>query len=173
MTMKLRYSSSLQQLLVFLTITFSITSIQAETIQGKVVHIADGDTLRILTPSNQQIKIRLAGIDTPEKAQAFSNKAKQALAALIFQKQITVDVLTIDRYGRSVGRVYVKGFDVNAELVQQGYAWVYRKYTKDQKLYALKAEAKKAKRGLWSTDHPIPPWDWKKENMRLIIIQLW
>jgi len=137
-------------------------STSAATIFGKVVHIADGDTLTVLTASNQQVKVRLAGIDTPEKAQPFGNKAKQALAALSFQKQASVEVETKDRYGRSVGRVIVAGKDVNAELVRQGMAWVYRKYTNDQKLYALEAKAKQAKRGLWSSDKPIEPWLWRK-----------
>jgi len=145
--------------LLFLLATLTA---QAATLQGKVVHIADGDTLTILTNVNQQVKIRLAGIDTPEKAQPFGNKAKQALAALSFQKQALIEVETKDRYGRTVGTVIVNGADVNAELVHQGMAWVYRKYTNDQKLYALEAEAKKAKRGLWASEHPIEPWLWRK-----------
>jgi endonuclease YncB( thermonuclease family) len=162
MTMMSNHKSALQQLFIYLLFTFTITSVQAETIQGKVVHIADGDTLTVLTSSNQQVKIRLAGIDTPEKAQPFGNKAKQALATLAFQNYVTVDVETKDRYGRSVGKITVNGTDVNAELVKQGMAWVYRKYTNDQKLYALEAEAKQAKRGLWSSEHPIEPWLWRK-----------
>jgi endonuclease YncB( thermonuclease family) len=145
--------------LLFLLATFTA---QATTLHGKVVHIADGDTLTILTESKQQVKIRLAGIDTPEKAQPFGNKAKQALAALTFQKQALIEVETKDQYGRTVGTVIVNGSDVNAELVRQGMAWVYRKYTNDQKLYKLEAEAKQAKRGLWVTDHPIEPWLWRK-----------
>jgi endonuclease YncB( thermonuclease family) len=137
-------------------------AVHAETLRGKVVHIADGDTLTILVAGNKQIKIRLAGIDTPEKAQPFGNKAKQVLAALAFQKQALIEVETKDLYGRTVGTVIVKGTDVNAELVRQGMAWVYRKYTNDQKLYALESEAKLAKRGLWATDHPIEPWLWRK-----------
>jgi endonuclease YncB( thermonuclease family) len=135
---------------------------QATTLHGKVVHIADGDTLTILTESKEQVKIRLAGIDTPEKAQPFGNKAKQSLAALTFQKQVLIEVETKDQYGRTVCTVIVNGSDANAELVRQGMAWVYRKYTKDQKLYALEAEAKRAKRGLWATDKPIEPWLWRK-----------
>jgi len=146
--------------MILLLLVSFITS--AATIYGKVVHIADGDTLTILIEGNKQVKIRLAGIDTPEKAQPFGNKAKQALAALTFQKQASVDVETKDRYGRSVGRVNVQGLDVNAELVKQGMAWVYRKYTNDQRLYALEAEAKLAKRGLWASDKPIEPWSWRK-----------
>jgi len=152
--------------LIFLLITFTV---QALTLQGKVVHITDGDTLTILTNANKQVKIRLAGIDTPEKDQPFGNRAKQALAALSFQKQASVEVETKDRYGRTVGRVIVNGKDVNAELVRQGMAWVYRKYTNDQKLYALEAEAKQAKRGLWASDKPVEPWLWRKGKQMLPI----
>jgi len=118
--------------------------------------------LLYLVADNKQVKIRLAGIDTPEKVQPFGNKAKQALAALSFQKQASVEVETKDRYGRTVGRVIVAGKDVNAELVRQGMAWVYRQYTNDQMLYALEQEAKQAKRGLWASDKPIEPWLWRK-----------
>lgn len=145
--------------LTLLLLTFTA---QALTLQGKVVHIADGDTLTILIAGNEQVKIRLAGIDTPERAQPFGNKAKQALAALAFQQEALVEVETKDKYGRAVGRVIAGGLDVNAELVRQGMAWVYRKYTNDQKLFKLEAEAKQAKRGLWATDDAIEPWLWRK-----------
>jgi len=145
---------------MFLMLTAS--DIEAATISGKVVHIADGDTLTILTVRNKQVKIRLAGIDTPEKAQPFGTKAKQALAALTFNEQVDVSVETVDRYRRTVGYVTVHGANVNAELVRQGMAWVYRKYTKDQRLYELESEAKNSKRGLWSSEEPIAPWEWRK-----------
>ena len=148
-------------LLTTLSLLFSL-SIQAEIIEGKVVKIADGDTLTLLTPSNQQVKIRLAGIDTPEKKQPFGNKAKQALANLAFQKQALIEVEAKDRYGRTVGVVFVDGLNVNAELVKQGMAWVYRKYTDDKRLYTLESEAKQAKRGLWIDKNPIPPWELRR-----------
>jgi len=91
--------------------------------QGKVVSIADGDTLTLLI-DNIQYRIRLAEIDTPEKRQPYGTKARQALSTLVFNKEIEVDVQTTDRYGRSVARVYVGDVDVCAELVRQGVAWV-------------------------------------------------
>ena len=145
--------------LLFILATFTV---QAQNLQGKVVHIADGDTITILTGSKEQMKIRLAGIDTPEKAQPFGNKAKQAVAALTFNKQVLVEVETTDRYGRTVGTVFINGENVNAELIRQGMAWVYRKYTNDQKLYELEIQAKQAKRGLWASEKPIEPWLWRK-----------
>ena len=151
----------LNYLITFLLLFFSALA-QAETLEGKVVKIADGDTLTLLTSSNEQVKVRLAGIDTPERKQPFGNKAKQALANLAFQKQATVEVETTDRYGRTVGAVFVDGLNVNAELVKQGMAWVYRKYNKDMALYGLESRAKKEKLGLWLEENPIPPWEWRR-----------
>lgn len=146
--------------LFFLLFSFAV---QADYIAGKVIHISDGDTLTILTESNKQIKIRLDGIDAPEKAQPFGNKAKQALAELLFQKLVMVNASKKDKYGRSIGRVYMGEIDVSAELIRQGMAWVYRKYTKDEDLYGLEKEAQQNKRGLWGSGQtPVSPWDWRK-----------
>jgi endonuclease YncB( thermonuclease family) len=134
----------------------------AETIyQGTVVRIVDGDTL-VLLVDQQQLKIRLADIDTPERKQPFGTKAKQALSDLAFGKQARVVEVTVDRYGRIVGRVYVDGIDVNRELVAQGYAWVYRKYSNDAELLRLEVEAKQMGLGLWADPDPIPPWEWRR-----------
>jgi endonuclease YncB( thermonuclease family) len=137
-------------------------SVRADTLEGKVVKIADGDTLTLLTQSNQQVKIRLAGIDAPERKQPFGNRAKQALAKLAFKRYAAIGVETKDRYGRVVGIVFVGDLNVNYELVEQGMAWVYKRYAKDQKLYALEAEAKQAGHGLWSAGSPVEPWLWRK-----------
>jgi endonuclease YncB( thermonuclease family) len=114
----------------------------AETVhEGKVVRIVDGDTLVLLVDEKQN-KIRLSDIDTPEKKQPFGTRAKQAVSELAFGKQARVVEVTVDRYGRIVGRVYVDGIDVNRELVARGYAWVNRKYSDDAELLRLEAEAK-------------------------------
>ena len=134
----------------------------AETVyQGTVVRIVDGDTL-VLLVDQQQLKIRLADIDTPERKQPFGTKAKQALSDLAFGKQARVVEVTVDRYGRMVGRVYVDGIDVNRELVAQGYTWVYRKYSNDAELLRLEAEAKQMGLGLWADPDPMPPWEWRR-----------
>jgi len=91
----------------------------ATVYEGKVIHIADGDTLTILW-QGKPVKVRLAEIDTPEKRQPFGTQAKKALAALAFGKLARVVAVTVDRYGRTVGRVYVGGVDVNATLVRGG-----------------------------------------------------
>ena len=137
-------------------------SVLAETThQGKVVKIADGDTLTLLV-EKQQLKIRLSDIDTPERKQPFGTRAKQALSELAFGKQARVVEVTMDRYGRIVGRVYVDGLDVNRELVAGGFVGVYRKYSDDAELLELEAEAKQKGLGLWADPNPIPPWEWRK-----------
>ena len=118
---------------------------------GRVVAISDGDTLTLLVPdgtSYQQVKVRWGEIDTPESGQPFGQRAKQMLSDLAYNQQARVVVQDTDRYGRTVGRVFVGGTDVNAEMVKQGAAWVYRKYAQDQALYQLEEQAKAAKRGL-------------------------
>ncbi len=134
---------------------------------GKVVSISDGDTLTLLVPdgaSFKQVKVRLGEIDTPERKQPYGTRAQQTLSDLAYNKQARVVVQDTDRYGRTVGRVYVGGTDVNAEMVKQGAAWVYRQYAKDQSLYRLEEQAKAAKRGLWVLPEAqrCPPWDWRK-----------
>ena len=102
---------NINRLFLPLLLLFTLSA-QAETLEGKVIKIADGDTLTLLTPSNQQVKIRLAGVDTPERKQPFGNKAKQALSNLAFQKQALVEIETKDRYGRTIGVVFVVfGYD--------------------------------------------------------------
>ncbi|MDG4562255.1 MAG: thermonuclease family protein [Candidatus Competibacter sp.] len=144
------------------------TPLLAAEYTGKVVGISDGDTLTLLVPdgaSFKQVKVRLGEIDTPESKQPYGERAKQALSDLAYNQQARVVVQDTDRYGRTVGRVYVGNVDVNAELVKQGAAWVYRQYLKDQSLLKLEADAKAAKRGLWGLPEAqrCPPWDWRKK----------
>jgi endonuclease YncB( thermonuclease family) len=131
------------------------------------VGIADGDTLTVLTSSKQQHKIRLAEIDAPEKSQPFGVKSKQSLSDLCFGKEAEVTPRAIDRYKRTVARVRCDGVDANAEQVNRGMAWVYRKYAKDNNLYVLQHYAKVAKRGLWSDPSAIPPSAWRQQRKQM------
>ena len=135
----------------------------AGQITGRVVGIADGDTLTVLDGTLRQTKVRLAEIDTPESGQPYGSRAKQALSALVFGKEVRVMVVDTDRYGRTVGRVYADALDVNAEMVRQGAAWVYRKYSRDPSLLLLEQEARAARRGLWALPETerTPPWEWR------------
>ncbi len=130
-------------------------------LQGRVVSIADGDTFTLLTAENRQIRIRLAEIDTPESGQPYGNRSRQALSELVFKKDVRIDVQDIDRYGRTVGRPYVGDVDVCADLVENGFAWAYRRYLKDPKLLELEQEAQDSNRGLWSLPEyeRVAPWD--------------
>lgn len=156
----------IRALLVLIAVVWPLMSSAAEY-SGKVVGISDGDTLTLLVPdggSFKQVKVRLAEIDTPESAQPYGQKAKQALSDLAFNKQARVIEQDKDRYGRLVGRVYIGSVDVNAEMVRQGAAWVYQQYAKDRTLYKLEDQAKVAKQGLWGLPEAqrCAPWDWRK-----------
>lgn len=129
---------------------------------GKVVGVADGDTVTVLH-GQTPVKIRLHGIDAPEKAQPFGEKAKQLTSSLVFGKEVRVEVVTKDRYGRTVARVHVDARCLNEELLKAGLAWWYRQYSpRDKKLAALEDEARKARRGLWAEASPTPPWSWRR-----------
>jgi micrococcal nuclease len=135
----------------------------AEEWQGKVVGVADGDTLTVLRDKTP-VKIRLQAVDCPEKAQPFGTKAKQFTSEMVFGKIVTVKVASKDRYGRTVAWVAVDGKSLNEELLRAGMAWHYRQYDKSEKLTQLEQEARAAKRGLWADSTPTPPWEWRREG---------
>lgn len=129
---------------------------------GRVVGVSDGDTITILHDDYSQEKIRLFGIDCPEKSQAFGQRAKQFTSSLVYGKVVTIRRMDEDRYSRTVAWVFVGKTNVNAELVRAGYAWHFRKYSNDLELQRLEDEARKSKRGLWVDPIPIPPWEYRK-----------
>ena len=124
-----------------------------------VVSVLDGDTIEVLHNQRPE-RIRLSGIDCPEKGQAYGKKAKQFTSTLVYGKEVTIQVLRNDRHGRTVADVMLSdGTNVSRELVRAGLAWWYRQYSKDESLGALEEEARQAKRGLWADPNPIPPWE--------------
>jgi endonuclease YncB( thermonuclease family) len=144
--------------------TVTAASPPAPTLTGKVVGIADGDTLTLLVDKTQ-IRVRLEGIDTPERGQPFGRRAGQALAKRVFGKVVQVDDLGKDRYGRTLGIVRLGKRNINLELVREGWAWWYRKYApKNRELASAEAAARKAKRGLWADAKPTPPWGWRQNE---------
>jgi micrococcal nuclease len=143
-----------------------VTTIVADELRGKVVSIADGDTITVLDAAKKQHKVRLNGIDAPEKAQAFGAKSKARLGELVAGKDVLVDWKEKDQYGRVLGTVYLESLDVNQKMVRDGFAWFYRKYSKSPELASAEAEAKSAKRGLWADASPTPPWDFRKAAKR-------
>ena len=139
-------------------------------ITGNVVGVDDGDTIAVLDADKVQHKIRLTGIDAPEKKQPFGNRSKQNLSDMVFNKTVTVETAKRDRYGRELGKVLAGGKDVNLEQVRAGMAWHYKAYERtqsatDRQAYAdAENEAKAAKRGLWADADPTPPWEWRKST---------
>jgi endonuclease YncB( thermonuclease family) len=136
-----------------------------DTLTGKVVKVTDGDTITVLV-NNEQIKIRLSEIDAPEHGQDYGEKSKDALADLVFGKEVRVVTHGKDRYGRTIGDVFVGQTNVNEKLVEDGWAWNFLKYSKSQRLAELEKEAKEAKRGLWAGKAPTAPWDYRAEQAR-------
>ena len=131
-----------------------------EELSGKIVSITDGDTAKILV-GKEQVTIRLEGIDAPESTQSFGKKSKEALATMIFGKTVTVKKTGEDRYGRSLGFIFVEDIDVNAQMIQDGWAWHYKKYNDEERLAHLEDEARTEKRGLWADQNPLPPWEFR------------
>jgi endonuclease YncB( thermonuclease family) len=129
--------------------------------QGKVVGVSDGDTITIIHRGKGE-KIRLYGIDCPEKSQAFGKRAKQFTSNMVFGKTVEVRPVTIDRYGRTIAWIYVNGTSLNEELLRAGLAWHYKRYSRERHLAELEIEARQNKAGLWSDPHTIPPWDFRR-----------
>lgn len=138
----------------------------AESITGRVVGVHDGDTVTLQTSAKETVKIRLAQIDAPEIKQPYGQDSKKALSDAVFDHEVTVEIVSIDKYGRTVGNVFIGSTDANRLMVQQGAAWAYRKYLTDPSLLDIEAEAAKSKRGLWALqgDQRVPPWEWRKAN---------
>lgn len=156
------------------------TGALAETFKGEIVHVADGDTVTLLV-QKRQIKIRLNGIDAPEKAQSFGNRSKQNLEKLTHSREAIADCPKKDKYGRHVCKVYVqppqcsnceKTLDAGLEQIRAGFAWWYRAYAKDQRkadreLYdQAENDARLHQRGLWVDDKPVPPWEWRNNQRK-------
>jgi len=140
----------------------------ADTLTGKVVKITDGDTLYALDANNKQHKIRLAGIDAPERKQAYGLASRKHLASIVAGQQVTVGYQKRDRYGRIVGKVLFGGIDACLEQVKTGFAWHYKKYQheqspEDRQLYAdAENQARDERLGLWRENNPNPPWEYRR-----------
>lgn len=161
---KLRKLISAYLFISFLYLLLNSSAI-ASAISGRVVKVADGDTITNLTPEKNQIKIRLYGIDTPERKQPYCKKAGKFTSSLVAGKDLKVEVYDIDRYGRTVGVVYVDGINVNQEILRAGFAWQYRKYCGASFCpgwFKLEQEARAAKMGIWADPNPVPPWEWRR-----------
>ena len=156
--------------LVILGLLLTSTLATAESYTGRVVAVADGDTVTVLDNAYTQHKVRLAGIDAPEKKQAFGQVSKQHLSNLVFDKTVTIETTKRDRYQREIGKVLVNGRDANLSQVEAGLAWHYKRYAKEQapmeqQSYAVaEVLAKQGRKGLWQDANPVPPWDFRHQK---------
>lgn len=128
---------------------------------ARVIVVLDGDTV-LIRRSNRLVRIRLAEIDAPEKAQIFGATSKRSLSDMVMGKQVKIISETMDQYGRMVAHLSINGLDVNAEQIHRGMAWEYSSYHSNKALIALQNEAKQVPRGLWALSNPTPPWEWRK-----------
>jgi endonuclease YncB( thermonuclease family) len=154
-------------LLVLLPAAATTASGQQSSLTGRVVGVSDGDTITVLDRQYRQYKVRLAGIDAPESGQDFGNTAKSSLARLVFGREVTIQWQKTDRYDRILGTVFVDRTNVNLEQVRTGLAWFYRHYESDlssserSRFNDAEREARAARRGLWQSTSPTPPWDFR------------
>jgi endonuclease YncB( thermonuclease family) len=147
-------------LFVFLFIFLGVSPTFA--FSGKLVKVLDGDTVEVLHNGRAE-RIRLNGIDTPEKGQPFGNKAKQFVLDVAAGKTVKVHGTDQDRYGRTIGEIILPGDQsLNRLLVKEGYAWWYRQYSNDRSLGQLEKLAQAEGKGLWADADPVPPWDWRR-----------
>jgi len=162
-------------------LAFGICVAQAEVLEGRVVAVADGDTMTILDASKRQYRIRINGIDAPEKRQAFGERSKQNLSRMAFQKDVRLECHKTDQYKRKVCKVWVqpadcptcgKTLDVGHAQVIAGLAWWYRAYAKEQtaddqgRYESAEDEARLRKQGLWRDREPVPPWEWRRQSKK-------
>lgn len=142
----------------------------AATSEGRVVAVTDGDTVVVLDSHRRQHKVRLAGIDAPEKGQAFGGRSRQHLASLVHGKQVVLQGDKYDRYGRMVVKVLINDIDAGLAQVSAGFAWHYKKYageqsSVDQRLYQQAEQmARSARRGLWADHAPVAPWAYRRSR---------
>lgn len=157
----------MKKVLFVLFLIAAVFRVSGAEIIGQVVGVSDGDTITILDNLDKgRFRVRLYGIDAPEKRQAFGNKAKGYLSSLVFGKRVTVRYSSIDRYGRIVGRVYLEKQDICLTMLSAGYAWHYVHFDKSPEYAAAEKQARAGGRGLWSDRSAVPPWDYRRASKR-------
>jgi micrococcal nuclease len=135
-------------------------------LRGKVIGIMDGDTFDLLN-GTEKVRVRLEGIDSPEKGQPFGNNAKKALSDLCFGQNVQVAVSNKDRYGRAIARVYLTdGRCINEEMLRQGMAWHFKRYSDDARWARMENTARSARVGLWADPRPVAPWEWRSQRYK-------
>ena len=151
---------------VLILAVLALPAVALADFTGRVVKVSDGDTLTLLV-DKAQFRVRLDGIDAPERGQAYGKRSQQSLANLCAAKQAHVEDRGQDNYGRTIGRVNCAGVDANNEQVRRGMAWVFTRYVPfGSPLYELEAYARLRQLGLWADARPVAPWDWRAAGRR-------
>ncbi|OCG38103.1 hypothetical protein A9G26_00395 [Gilliamella sp. Bim1-2] len=156
----------LKHLLICIILFFLSNTLVYADFNGKVVKVIDGDTVDILTIKKQKIRVRLLDIDAPESKQAYGNVSRKYLASLIAGKNVFVKENKKDIYKRTLGTIFLNKVNINAKMVEKGYAWAYRYkgVANNKMMVKLETRAKQNKKGLWKDKHPIAPWDFRHNN---------
>jgi micrococcal nuclease len=162
-----RHLLTLFRLLAVL-LTINALAASGSTFTGRVVAVTDGDTFEVLHDGRAE-RIRIYGMDCPERGQPYGTAARKFTSSLVFGKTVTIETRTTDRYGRTVATVLLPdGSDLGGKLVQAGFAWWYRKYAPaDMTLERLESEAREARKGLWGDANPVPPWEWRRRERHM------
>ena len=158
----------LQTIFLFISLFFHFTnnSAHAEVITGTIDSVIDGDSIMI-TSKGKEVEIRLFGVDTPEKTQAFGQSAKNFTGAMASGKEIRVEPISKDQSGKIVAMVFVNGINLNEQIISQGFGWVYRQYCKERfcaDWLKLESTAKASQKGLWADANPTPPWEYRQKQ---------
>lgn len=130
-----------------------------DRVSGQVINVIDGDTYDLLTEKKQTIRVRMEGIDAPERGMPFYKVSKNYLGALCYKKNVILEISGVDRYGRYLGYSYINdSTELGIEMIKGGMAWHFKEYNNDIELAEAEENARKDKKGLWAVDNPMPPW---------------
>ncbi len=166
------FKTSILNLFVFSFLILFCSNVLCKNIKVKIIKIIDGDTVVARTINNKKLKIRLAGIDAPERDQPYGIKSTNYLKKIIFSKIVNIHLTSKDKYKRSLGIIFYKKTNINLDLVSSGNAWAYRKYLKkmgkklEEAFIRAESNAQYYKLGLWNNLSPTPPWTWRKNNKK-------
>ena len=156
--------AAMRETFLFILLICTVCIAQAEEFSGKIIAVLDGDTVLVARGKERPVKVRLADIDAPEKAQEYGMASRQSLQDMVLRKQVQINSKAVDDYGRLVADIIVGGLNVNHEQVRRGMAWNYSRFRSSNKLAALQREAQLAKRGLWADALAIEPSQWRKQH---------
>jgi endonuclease YncB( thermonuclease family) len=159
--------STFERLAAVLGLAITVTlsgCLPRDSFEARCVKVYDGDTIEVMAGGPKSLRVRVHAIDAPERSQPFSNVARQRTRELVEGKRVRVEVRDRDQYDRLVARVYIDGRDLSEQLIREGLAWHYTRYSSEIALGSAQREAREAKRGLWQDPDPEPPWEFRRRH---------